>query len=96
LAFDEENDLKALVGKSLVRHRRAAELTQERLAEIAGLERGYVSLIERGHRMPTIETVFRLCRGLSCSPSELVRDVELLADQGSHPPRNTSAGRRWF
>ncbi len=68
-----------LVGQTLVRLRRDVGLTQEKLAEIAGLERGYVSLIERGLRMPTIETVFRLCRGLNCSPSGMIRDVEALA-----------------
>ncbi len=86
----ENEDLKVLVGQTLARLRRSVGLTQEKLAEIAGLERGYVSLIERGLRMPTIETVFRLCRGLNCSPSELIRDVELLACWTSQPPADPS------
>jgi transcriptional regulator with XRE-family HTH domain len=79
LAPRENEDLKVLVGQTLVRLRRDVGLTQEKLAEIAGLERGYVSLIERGLRMPTVDTVFRFCRGLKSTPSELIRDVELLA-----------------
>jgi transcriptional regulator with XRE-family HTH domain len=44
-------------------------MTQEKLAEAAGLDVGYISLIENGHRMPTVDTIFRPCRGLGASPS---------------------------
>ena len=79
-----------LVGQTLARLRRDVGLTQEKLAEIAELERGYISLIERGHRMPTIDTVFRLCRGLNCSPSEMVRAVERLAGLVTLPTPETN------
>jgi transcriptional regulator with XRE-family HTH domain len=82
--FDEPQDLKRIVGQILARLRREAGITQEKLAEIAEIERGYVSLIERGLRMPTVETVFRLCRGLDCRPSELIRAVETQADKKGH------------
>lgn len=72
----DDLDLKRLVGRVIARHRASAEVTQEKLAEIAGLERGYISLIERGLRMPTVDTIFRLCRGLKVSPSEVIRDME--------------------
>lgn len=72
----DDLDLKRLVGRVIARHRANAEVTQEKLAEIAGLERGYISLIERGLRMPTVDTIFRLCRGLRVSPSEILRDME--------------------
>jgi transcriptional regulator with XRE-family HTH domain len=38
--FDEPQDLKRIVGQILARLRREAGITQEKLAEIAGLERG--------------------------------------------------------
>ena len=60
----DDLDLKQLVGRVIARHRAIAEVTQEKLAEIAGLERGDISLIERGLRMPTVDPIVRLCRGL--------------------------------
>ncbi len=77
---DSQQELKRIVGRTLARLRRDAGITQEKLAEIAGLERGYISLIERGLRMPTVDTVFRLCRGLESRPSELIRAVETQAE----------------
>ena len=65
-----------MVGRVVARLRSDAGITQEKLAEAAGLDPGYISLIERGHRMPTVDTVFRLCRGLGTSPSALIREVE--------------------
>ena len=76
--------MKRIVGQTLARLRRDAGITQEKLAEVAGLERGYISLIERGLRMPTVDTIFRLCRGLKTRPSEMIRAVEELAKREKH------------
>lgn len=69
-------DLKPVVGRVVARFRSDAGITQEKLAEAAGLDVGYISLIERGHRMPTVDSIFRLCRGLKVSPAEMIREVE--------------------
>lgn len=66
----------------VARYRAESGLTQEKLAEAAGLDVGYISLIENGHRMPTVDTIFRLCRGLGASPSEVIREVEKKAAKG--------------
>lgn len=47
-------NLCALFGQNLRRHRRAAGLTQEELAHRAGMDRTYLSDIERGIRNPTL------------------------------------------
>ena len=65
----------------MARFRSDAGVTQEKLAEAAGLDVGYISLIERGHRMPTVDTIFRLCRGLRVSPAEIMREVEKRATE---------------
>jgi transcriptional regulator with XRE-family HTH domain len=49
-----------------------AGFTQERLALDAGIDRTFVSLLERGRRQPTIETLFRLAKVLQVSPATLV------------------------
>ena len=51
-------------------------LSQERLAEAAGLDRTYISLLERGLRQPTLETVLRLAEALGTSAATLVRATE--------------------
>jgi DNA-binding XRE family transcriptional regulator len=76
LELSDHPDLKPVVGRVLARFRGQAGITQEKLAEAAGLDAGYISLIERGHRMPTVDTIFRLCRGLKVLPSDLIGEVE--------------------
>ncbi len=63
-------------GKVLADHRNRVGLTQEKLAELAGLDRTYISLLERGLRQPTITTLFNLSKALGVSPSSIIIDVE--------------------
>lgn len=51
-------------------------LTQEKLAEIAGLDPTYISGIERGLRNPGIKNVARLARALGLTTAELCKGVE--------------------
>ncbi|MEO6476720.1 helix-turn-helix transcriptional regulator [Luteolibacter sp.] len=74
--LSDGQDLKQIVGRVIARQRSNAGITQEKLAEVAGLERGYISLIERGLRMPTVDTIFRLCRGLNVLPSKVMLEIE--------------------
>lgn len=56
--------------------RKKAGLSQEQLALEAGVERNFVSLIERGINQPTIRVIFKLANALQISPSEIVKAVE--------------------
>ncbi len=60
-------------GEVLRACRNRAEVSQERLAEAADLDRTYPSLIERGLREPTLGVVIRLGRALGIDPCVLVR-----------------------
>ncbi|MEE1924451.1 helix-turn-helix transcriptional regulator [Pseudomonas sp. 148P] len=42
----------------------ARGISQEKLSFEAGVDRSYISLLERGHKSPTLDTVFNLCRAL--------------------------------
>ena len=59
---------------NLRRHRQHADLTQEKLAHLAGFHRYVVGLLERGERSPTLRTVDRLAQALSVPPLDLLRD----------------------
>lgn len=51
-------------------------LSQERLAELADLDRTFVSMIERGKRHPTLETANSLAEALKVRLSVLVASAE--------------------
>jgi transcriptional regulator with XRE-family HTH domain len=51
-------------------------MSQEQLGGLSNLDRTYISLLERGLRQPTIETVFKISRPLKTNPSEIIRQVE--------------------
>ncbi|MBI6917208.1 MULTISPECIES: helix-turn-helix domain-containing protein [Pseudomonas] len=65
-------------GKALRARRKHAKLSQEQLALEAGIQRNYVSLIERGINQPTITIIFKLADALRCKPSSLIADVETI------------------
>ncbi|MGV2985906.1 helix-turn-helix domain-containing protein [Microbacterium sp. AGC85] len=48
-------------------------MSQESFAHLAGLDRTYVSGIERGRRNPTLEVIVQLADALDVSPAELFR-----------------------
>jgi transcriptional regulator with XRE-family HTH domain len=63
-------------GRTLRKVRKDAKITQEELAFAAGIERNYVSLIERGINQPTIRVIFKLALALDVAPSELLLKTE--------------------
>lgn len=65
-----------MLGDELRKSRLAANLTQEKLGFEAGVDRTYVSQLERNLKSPTVETLFRICDALDISASELIGRVE--------------------
>jgi transcriptional regulator with XRE-family HTH domain len=63
-------------GKVLRTLRAERGLSQEALALEAGVQRNYVSLIERGINQPTINIIFKLASALEMKPSQVVELVE--------------------
>ncbi|MGV6975157.1 helix-turn-helix domain-containing protein [Bacillus toyonensis] len=51
-------------------------MSQEKLSFNSGLDRTYISLLERGKRKPTINTVFALANALNIKPSQLIEELE--------------------
>ena len=63
-------------GAALRRLRLSARMSQEELGLEAGVQRNFVSLIERGQNQPTIGTISKLARALRMKASELVAEAE--------------------
>ncbi len=62
-------------GWNLRRVRRRADLSQEELAQRAGLHRTEVGKLEKGGRIPRIDTVVRLADSASAQPAELLEGI---------------------
>ncbi|MBI1348032.1 helix-turn-helix domain-containing protein [bacterium] len=65
-----------MLGQILKETREAAGLTQEALALAAGVDRSYVSQLERDKKSPTIQMLFRLCPPMKVKPSQLIARLE--------------------
>jgi transcriptional regulator with XRE-family HTH domain len=65
------------LGLNVRRQREAQDLTQEALAEKAGLDQTYISGIERGVRNPGIKNVARVARALGIPTAELCKGVDV-------------------
>lgn len=50
-------------------------MTQETLADRAGLGNRFLQDIEAGNKQPTITTVFRLAKALDLTPGELLDPI---------------------
>jgi transcriptional regulator with XRE-family HTH domain len=65
-------DMRRLVGQNVKRFRDKKGLTQEQFAETSGFSQQYISSLERGHRNPTIITLYELAAALGVSHVDLV------------------------
>ena len=68
--------LSEAFGEVLRDARRENQLSQEVLAQLAGLHRNSVSNLERGVFSPTLENLFALAEVLGKQPDELVREAK--------------------
>jgi len=68
--------LEKIFGQVLKKIREENGITQEALALQSELDRTYISLLERGLRMPTIATLFKMAPALKKTPSEIILIVE--------------------
>jgi transcriptional regulator with XRE-family HTH domain len=72
-----KSDTAVVFGRVLRALRTERGMSQEGLALEAGIQRNYVSLMERGINQPTIGTIFKLAVALGVRPSVLVERVEI-------------------
>lgn len=64
-----------IVASRLRDFRLSAELTQEGVAELAGIDRKTVNRIENNHFSPNLDTLLRLCKAFGVKPAELLKGL---------------------
>lgn len=73
-------DIRRVFGANVRRYRVAAGLSQEAVAVKMGVDRAYVSGMERGQQNVTLLTMWHLAEALKVKPADLldetVEDVE--------------------
>lgn len=65
-------DVVLLLGVNVRHHRKLKGMSQEQLALEAGMERSYVSDLERGTRNPSVRALGRLAEALGVQAHELL------------------------
>jgi transcriptional regulator with XRE-family HTH domain len=82
----DANDLQRRFGAAVRRRRLEVRLGQEKLADLAGLHRTHISLLERGGRMPTLGVIAKLAAALGTTMADLLAEVEAEGPPPSEPP----------
>lgn len=65
------DEILRLFGERLRELRTERNLSQERLAELAGLDRNYIGQIERAERNVALVNIVRIAKALEVAPGEL-------------------------
>ena len=76
--------VEKVFGQVLQEIRKERGLSQEQLGFESGYHRTYISLLERGQKSPSLNTIFQLAIALKVTPSEMLRRVETRV--GAVPP----------
>ena len=63
------------IGKHISEFRHLRKLRQEDLAEITGLSTNYIGAVERGEKIPSLETFIDILKALSISADMVLSDV---------------------
>ena len=64
------------LGLIISQRRKTLGLSQEKLGELAGLHRTYISDVERGSKNLTIITFEKICQALNTTPSSIFEQLE--------------------
>jgi transcriptional regulator with XRE-family HTH domain len=74
--MNAERGLAIRLGENLARHRKQADLSQEALGFLADLHRTEIGMLERGTRLPRIDTLLKLAGALEIEPGRLLDGMD--------------------
>jgi transcriptional regulator with XRE-family HTH domain len=72
---DPKNDPKKLIGMRIRELRLAKGISQEALADLAGIHRTYMGSVERGERNISLENIVKIAKALRVRPHELLKTI---------------------
>lgn len=64
-----------IIGARVAQIRKDLNYSQEKLAELSGLDRSHIGYIEQGRRKPTLSTLLKIAEALGVSLQELMEGV---------------------
>jgi transcriptional regulator with XRE-family HTH domain len=70
-----DNNILINFGKRVTFLRKESNVSQEKLAELAGLHRTYIGMIERGEKNITLKNIQKIAKALTIDIAELVKDI---------------------
>lgn len=76
-------NLEVCFGQNVRKARRKQRISQENLALIAGIDRSYMSRIERGIVSITLQKAYVIAQALKCELSDLLPTMEELSTKSS-------------
>lgn len=68
-----ENNYLLKVGNRIKESRLSLNLSQEKFAQLSGLDRTYISDVERGRRNLSLLTLLKIAKTLNTLPQDLVK-----------------------
>ena len=68
-------------GQALRHFRKEIKLSQEKLSQESGLDRSYISLLERGLRQPSLTSILKLAKALKITAANIITKVESLLNE---------------
>jgi SOS-response transcriptional repressor LexA len=83
----EKHKLAKIFGQVLREIRNSKNLSQEDLADRSELDRTYISMLERGIKTPTIQTIFQICLSIDVNPSLVVQKLQQASKNETKPLR---------
>jgi transcriptional regulator with XRE-family HTH domain len=75
------------LGRNVFMARRRAGFSQEALGTLASLHRTEVGMVEKGERLPRVDTLLKLASALGVAAGELLEGVEWIVAAPTRPGR---------
>lgn len=76
-------DISLELGMRIRYYRKEKHITQEKLAEVCNLHPTYIGQLERGEKNATVESIYRIAKGLNIPISKLLENMEYLENKSS-------------
>ena len=86
-------DIRRLFGSNMRRHRLAASLSQEAVAERMDVDRAHVSSMERGQQNVTLLTLWQAAQALGVKPAALLDEAPVPSSGIAKAPRKPQVVR---